>query len=177
MRDIKKINSSIYNNKWQKLIDSLLQTNYKNRFDINQVNKFLIKELKIKEKNSIGKIQNKINNMNINNILINNNNYIIAETEIKDNDINKDIRIINSYEEYMRKVWPSYEIKKEYMNEEKIKQCEIRINNKIIPFNYYYKFTQKGKYIIKYSYNNYLTNTRSMFYVLWMFFFNKYKFI
>ena len=65
MRNIKKINSTIYNNKWQELIDSLLQPNYKNRFDINQVNKFLIKELKIKEKESIEKIQNKINNMNI----------------------------------------------------------------------------------------------------------------
>ena len=40
-REIKKIDSDIYNNKWQKLIDSLLQTDYKKRFDINQVIKFL----------------------------------------------------------------------------------------------------------------------------------------
>jgi len=39
--EIKKIDSDIYNNKWQKLIDSLLQTDYKKRFDINQVIKFL----------------------------------------------------------------------------------------------------------------------------------------
>ena len=32
----------------------------------------------------------------------NNNNYIIAEIDIKDDDINKNIRIINSYEEYKR---------------------------------------------------------------------------
>ena len=32
----------------------------------------------------------------------NNNNYIIAEIDIKDVDINKNIRIINSYEEYKR---------------------------------------------------------------------------
>ena len=89
MRNIKKINSTIYNNKWQELIDSLLQPNYKNRFDINQVNKFLIKELKIKEKESIEKIQNKINNMNINNILNNNNNYIIAEIDIKYDNKNR----------------------------------------------------------------------------------------
>jgi len=37
----KKINSDIYNSKWQELIDSLLQTDYKKRFDINQVIKFL----------------------------------------------------------------------------------------------------------------------------------------
>ena len=40
-REIKKIDSDIYNNKWQKLIDSLLQTDYKKRFDINQVITFL----------------------------------------------------------------------------------------------------------------------------------------
>ena len=32
-----------------------IQPNYKNRFDINQVNKCLIEKLKIKEKNSIEK--------------------------------------------------------------------------------------------------------------------------
>ena len=33
---------------------------------------------------------------------INNNNYIIAEIEIKKEDINKNIRIINSFEQYKR---------------------------------------------------------------------------
>ena len=94
----------------------------------------------------------------------NHNNYIIAEIDIKDENVNKDIRIINSYEEYMRKIFLSNEIKKELMNEEQIKQSEIRINDQLIPFNYYYKFTQKGKYIIKYFYNNYLTNTSYMFF-------------
>ena len=51
----------------------------------------------------------------------------------------------------------------EYKNEEEIKQCEIRINNELIPFNYYYKFKNKGKYQIKYSFNNYLTKTNHMF--------------
>ena len=49
------------------------------------------------------------------------------------------------------------------MNEEEIKKCEIRINNQLIPFNYFFKFTNKGKYIIKYSFNNYLTNTNHIF--------------
>ena len=35
-------------------------------------------------------------------------NYIIAEIEIKDEDINKDIRIINSYEEHMGEEYPNY---------------------------------------------------------------------
>ena len=49
------------------------------------------------------------------------------------------------------------------MNEEEIKRCEIRINNQLIPFNYFFKFTNKGKYKIKYTFNNYLTNTNHMF--------------
>ena len=47
--EIRKINSDIYNNKWQKLIDSLLQPDYKKRFDINQVIKFLENELNNKD--------------------------------------------------------------------------------------------------------------------------------
>ena len=90
-----------------------------------------------------------------------NNNYIIAEIYIKDEDINKEIQIINSYENYQRK-WNA-EIKKEYMNEEEIKKCEIRINDKLIPFTYLYKFTNKGNYIIKYLFYNYLSNTNYMF--------------
>ena len=50
------------------------------------------------------------------------------------------------------------------MNEEEIKRCEIRINNQLIPFNYFFKFKNKGKYIIKYSFNNYLSKTNHMFY-------------
>ena len=79
----------------------------------------------------------------------------------KDKDINKEIQIINSYENYQRE-WNA-EIKKEYMNEEEIKKCEIRINDKLIPFTYLYKFTNKGKYIIKYSFYNYLSKTNYMF--------------
>ena len=99
------------------------------------------------------------NKLNINNSI---NNYIIAEIEIKDRDINKDIRIINSYEEQYRK-WKIKEIKKEEMNEGEIKKCEIRINNILIPFNYYYRFPKKGKYEIKYSFNQNLTKTNYMF--------------
>ena len=89
------------------------------------------------------------------------NNYIIAEIYIKDEDINKEIQIINSYENDQRR--SNREIIKEYMNEEEIKKCEIRINDKLIPFTYSYTFTNKGKYIIKYSFNNYLSKTNYMF--------------
>ena len=64
----------------------------------------------------------------------NKNNYIIAEFEIK-ND-NEKIRIINSYEQYNRG-WKNINYKKEYENEKEIKDnCEIYINDKLIPFSY-----------------------------------------
>ena len=50
------------------------------------------------------------------------------------------------------------------MNEEKIKKCEKRINDKLIQFTYLYKFTNKGNYIIKYSFYNYLSKTNHMFF-------------
>ena len=105
-----------------------------------------------------------INNSFILNNNLSNDNYIIAEINIKDDDVNKNIRILNSIEEYKRSL--SFEdkiIKKEEENEQEIKKCEIRINNELIPFNYFYKFKKKGKYLIKYSFKNYLTKTNYMF--------------
>jgi len=92
----------------------------------------------------------------------NNNNYIIAEIDIKGEDINKDIRIINSYKEDYRRSF-IIKIEEEYKNEEEIKKCEIKINNELIPFNYFYKFKSKGKYIIQYTFKNNINKTCFMF--------------
>ena len=51
----------------------------------------------------------------------------------------------------------------EYRNEKEINKCMITINDKLIPFNYFHKFESKGKYIIKYSFMNYLEKTNQMF--------------
>ena len=75
-----------------------------------------------------------------------NNNYIIAEIEIKDDDINKDILIINSYDEFHRH-WDFKPFKFEESNEEEILKCEIRINNEL-----------------KYSFKNCLTKVNCLFY-------------
>ena len=91
-----------------------------------------------------------------------NNNYIIAEIVINDNEINEDIRIINSYEEFERCLGIK-EFEKEKMNEELIKTIEIKINNELIPFTYLYKFPQKGKYTIKYSFPNLINNINYIF--------------
>ena len=75
-------------------------------------------------------------------------NYIIGEIEIKKKVINKVIRIINSYEEVKR--YNKYtKVNKKYENEKEIKDnCIIQINNEAIPFSYFYKFKEKGKYKI-----------------------------
>ena len=140
--DIKKINSDIYNKKWQRLIDSLLQTDYQKRFDINQINQFLINELNIYD------------------------NKIIGEIYIKKEDVDKDIRIINSCENVKRKeYWIDREDDWEYENEKEIEEnIEIKINGKIIDFAYYYKFNKEGKYIIEYSFKNNLARTCYMFF-------------
>ena len=90
-------------------------------------------------------------------------NYITGTIEISDEDINKNIRIINSYEQCVREdKWP---IEEEYKNEKEIKEnCEIRINDMKIPFTYFYTFKSTGKYTITYSFTNYLTKTNHMFY-------------
>ena len=91
-----------------------------------------------------------------------NTNYIIAEYDIKEEDVNKNIRIITSYEEWMRTNGYK-EIENEYKNEKQIKDCEIEINGELIPFNYFYQIKSKRKLTTKYSFNNNIDNTAYMF--------------
>ena len=130
-------------------------------------NNKIIEDLKeIFEKN---KIEDKLKNlMNIYDKM-NDNNYIISEIDIKKEDINEDIQIINSFENLVRKYGKELNIKEEdyykYENEKEIKEnYKIKINDKIIPFSYNYKFDKEGKYIIKYSFINNLSKTDCMFY-------------
>ena len=52
-----------------------------------------------------------------------------------------------------------------YENEKEIKEnCEIKINNSIIPFSYFYKFKLTGKYKIQYSFKILLSKINYMFY-------------
>ena len=74
---------------------------------------------------------------------VQNKNFIIAEINIEKNNINKNVRIINLYE-----------------NLEEI--CEIKINEQKISFNNY-RFNKKGKYKIRYSFNNCLTKINHLF--------------
>ena len=105
-------------------------------------------------------------------------NYIIAEINLEEKDINKDIRIINSFEEdtrsrikekqelseeWYKKYLPNGKFNESFINEEEVKNCEIKINDELIPFNYFHKFDKKGKYQIKYSFNKPLSRTNDMF--------------
>ena len=94
-----------------------------------------------------------------------NNSYINAEIYITEKDINKDIRIINSFENAKKeKKWKDDKTDNIKENEEEIKRCEIKINGKSIPFCYLHKFNKIGKYHIQYTFSNELTNINYMFY-------------
>ena len=95
-----------------------------------------------------------------------NENYIIAELIIKKDDINKDIRIINSFENYKKeKKMKDQENDYEFKNEKEIKEkCQIIINNKKLNFNYYNKFQKVGKYEIKYIFNENIEKASFMFF-------------
>ena len=97
-------------------------------------------------------------------IIINQNNYITAEINIDKNNINKSIRVINSYEEYKRSnLNLKVDNESRYKNEKDIKNCEIKINENQMNFFYFYKFSSPGKYRIQYSFPSILTKTDFMF--------------
>ena len=125
-----QINLEIYDQKWQDLINLLLNQDYHKRPNIEDVY-----NLVISIKNEI-KLPLENNNINLEE---KHENYIVAEIDIKEKYINESIRIINSYED------------NKYNNEDK---TEIKINDEIIPFTYFLKFNTKRKYIIKYLFMN-----------------------
>ena len=88
-------------------------------------------------------------------------NYILGEIKIKKEDVDKNIRIINSFEQSGILIFGAD--KDKYKNEIEIKKCKIKINNKTIPFNYFYKFREEGNYKIKYIFNENITNMSCMF--------------
>ena len=88
--------------------------------------------------------------------IINKENYIITEIDIKEECIGKRlIRIINSYEQVKREKSCFYlEDENKYLNEKEIiEKCEIFINNNKMSFNYFYEHEKERKYEIKYMCN------------------------
>ena len=94
-------------------------------------------------------------------------NYIIAEIDIKEKNINKDIKIINSYEHYIKSSPFPELFDKENIEQNEIKiedNCEIMINDDIIPFSYSHVFNQPGKYKITYKFKKNLKRADYLFY-------------
>ena len=80
------------------------------------------------------------------------NNFIVGEIYIEEKQINKEISIINSYENYKRKGQGGYF--KNINEREIMEKCVIKINDEEIPFTYYYTFHECGKYKIEYSFKH-----------------------
>jgi len=114
---------------------------------------------------SINAIHKKFKNyeLEIQKIEIKNNN-IIGEIEINSEDINKNISIINSFENAQRNYGFGYE--REYKNEKEIKESvKIKINGKNIDdFSYVHIFDKIGKYKIEYLFKKQLKKTNHLFY-------------
>ena len=89
-------------------------------------------------------------------------NYIIAEFAMDEKSIYRDIKIINSYEQYKREN-PEVTFDKTRENEKDLMDyCKIEIYGQIIPFSYYYKFKDK-KVRVKYIFNKNIKQMNLLF--------------
>ena len=92
-------------------------------------------------------------------------NYIEGKITITDFYVNKDVKIIGSFE---KDGTDCYSIKNEdlnkYKNEQEIKtNTRIKINGKEIKFSYYHKFPKRGDYDIKYTFKSELIKADYLF--------------
>ena len=150
----KSFNNTIYKN--YQVIDNIIEFEkytYKISEDINQITNIIDISEKFKY------LMNIFDQMS-------SNNYIIGEIFIDENNINRDIRIINSYEQRKKEgelVKMNFDSKFNE-NEEQIKNiCDIIIDGNPIGFSYFYKFNKIGRHIIKYSFLSNLTKANDLF--------------
>ena len=140
--------------------NKLPESNFK-----NQLEGFGLIEPEKIENISINAVHKEFKNyeLEIQKIEIKNNN-IIGEIEINSEDINKNISIINSFENAQRNYGFGYE--REYKNEKEIKESvKIKINGKNIDdFSYVHIFDKIGKYKIEYLFKKQLKKTNHLFY-------------
>ena len=156
-----RIYQQLYDNFWNKT-NKVKKRNYETLLNINEFNNFNQKlKTYINSIISESQVMNKIQK-----ILDIEKNYILSKIEIKDDDVNQNIKIINSFEQWNRD--KNSEIDKEkfknYLNEDELKNnCEIIINDKKIPFSYFHKFNAPGEYNVKYIFKKRITRTVGMF--------------
>ena len=125
-----------------------------NKLNLSKINKK--REIEKNNNKTINPINNKEEKIIKKNLK---NNYIIGEFDI--NEDGQNIRIINSFEQSKGLNYIKMSVNE---NENEIKEnCEIFINNELIPFSYFHQFTKKGKYIVKYIFRNKIKNINYMF--------------
>ena len=92
-------------------------------------------------------------------------NYIIGQFIITENDINKNIRIINSFEQNRIKFhYIKVDNELRYTNErELLDKCKIKIDNQEFPFSYFLVFKKPGIYTIEYIFSSNMTRTDFLF--------------
>ena len=98
-------------------------------------------------------------------------NYILCEYNIKKEDLNKDIQILNYLnEKTMENIINYYKIIgiTDYIieiNKDEINSsiCDLYLNNKRINFSYKYKFEKEGKYSLKILFKRSIKNISYMF--------------
>ena len=104
-------------------------------------------------------------NSSYNSFTDNEKNFIFGKLYIGENDINKNIRIINSFEEIKRK-YNYYKVDNElrfYNEKEIMENCQIEINEKRKKFSYFIKASKPGIITIKYIFKSNLKKTDFMF--------------
>ena len=88
------------------------------------------------------------------------NNYITGIYEIKKEDVNKPLKILNSFDQVQKEI-PEFEGIK---NEKELKESlELYINEKKIKFTYVYSFEKEGENYIKIKSKKHLNNICSLF--------------
>ena len=158
-KENKKKKEEIINKENNKSKEGILsKENNKTKEDIKAKVQFNIKEDDIKETSKNIEIES-IDETEINENI----GYIIIGPE----DINKDIQIINSFENVKR--IEKAELKQDdlqFLNEKEIKDnIQIKINDSNINFTYTYKFDKPGRYKIEYLINSKrLTRVNHLFY-------------
>ena len=138
----------------QDLYDNDIKKNYK-EFYINYL-EMMNKNIKYKE----------IPFINLSNIK--SKNEIICDYEIKKGEEMIKTQIINSYEEikkiYQNNIYLDWDFNGTSENEDEVKNCDIFIDDKRIPFCYNYESPKSGKYKIKFVFYKTFTNLNFMFY-------------
>ena len=161
-------NLEIYYNISKNIINKFIYSNKRNYHLLENTNQFIkfnsiiINDIKnainndmFEKYNSIIKIYEKIKGIKYSN-------YIVAYIEIKEKDINKDIRIFNKsiYMEITNSIMhmdPS-EGYHNYNYQINSQTFEIEIDGQIIPLSSNFKFKEKGMHKLKYYINTYITN-------------------